>query len=220
MVISAIAALVYVSVGLACLASPTFRQTLAIWNESESADIPRLKLALCFAVLLLVQLALWPLAIAEIWKEQQTSRIKRRNVCQRRRHPDAEWFESSSDVVRNLCTLWDGVPRARSRVLYRIIERKGRPARESIVWTIGILPSFRKSVAALDKKLQGRVLEALTEISENPLGTRGDTVKPLEAGLKGLWRYRIGDYRLIYRPDPSAHLIVLIDFQARAEAYA
>jgi mRNA-degrading endonuclease RelE of RelBE toxin-antitoxin system len=60
---------------------------------------------------------------------------------------------------------------------------------------------FIKSVAKIDKKLQGRILEALAKITEAPTTIIGDTVKPLSGDLKGLWRYRIGDYRLVYDPN-------------------
>jgi hypothetical protein len=48
----------------------------------------------------------------------------------------------------------------------------------------------------IDRKLQGRILEALVEITKNPTEVRGDTVKPLTGDLKGFWRYRVGDYRI------------------------
>lgn len=67
-------------------------------------------------------------------------------------------------------------------------------------WSIAFTPTFRKSVSAVDKKLQGRVLTAITELSEAPVTAQGDTVKPLVGERKGLWRYRIGDYRLVYEP--------------------
>jgi mRNA-degrading endonuclease RelE of RelBE toxin-antitoxin system len=118
--------------------------------------------------------------------------------------------------------LWE--PAAERQVLLgRVFKRdgsRGPKRRETEYWTIGISDAFRKAVAPLEKKLQGRVLEALTELAEHPLGQRGDTIKPLDGELKGMWRYRIGDYRLIYRPDIAAHVVMLLDLLARGDAYA
>jgi mRNA-degrading endonuclease RelE of RelBE toxin-antitoxin system len=80
--------------------------------------------------------------------------------------------------------------------------------------------AFSKDIVHIDRKLQGRILEALVEITENPTEVRGDTVKPLTADLKGCWRYRVGDYRIIYSPNKSTGDITLLAFDARGSAYA
>ena len=71
----------------------------------------------------------------------------------------------------------------------------------------------------LDKKLQGRILEAITKITLSPKTVMGDTIKPLTSDLEGYWRYRIGDYRLIYKPIEKWNEILLISFKARGSAY-
>jgi mRNA interferase RelE/StbE len=86
-------------------------------------------------------------------------------------------------------------------------------------WAFYMTPSFQKDVAQLDRKLQGRILGALTDIFDEPCKARGDTVKPLQDDLKGYWRYRIGDYRLIYFPDVGRRLVALVSIAARSSAY-
>ena len=86
-------------------------------------------------------------------------------------------------------------------------------------WHIGFTDEFLKSIKGIDRKLQGRILESLKEISETPLQVKGDTMKPLDNNLKGLWRYRIGDYRLLYKPDKKTKLILLICFSHRKNVY-
>jgi mRNA-degrading endonuclease RelE of RelBE toxin-antitoxin system len=78
---------------------------------------------------------------------------------------------------------------------------------------------FSKAISGIDRKLQGRVLEALADIGRDPLTPRGDTIKPLRAELGGCWRYRIGDYRLIYSPDLETGDITLVGFAARGSIY-
>lgn len=103
--------------------------------------------------------------------------------------------------------------------LYRIIKTPPTESRSKDGWTFAITKPFSKSISSLEKALQARVLEAILVLRDAPVELRGDTVKPLEGSLKGLWRYRIGAYRLIYEPNIEAHQIVLVDICARSEAY-
>ncbi len=77
---------------------------------------------------------------------------------------------------------------------------------------------FIKAVQAIDRKLQGRILEAISYLSRKPTEPKGDTVKPLTGDLKGLWRYRLGDYRLVYRPEEEDRQVVLVTFTSRGAA--
>lgn len=90
---------------------------------------------------------------------------------------------------------------------------------EPLEWSIAFTPAFRKAIAAVDKKLQGRVLAALSELSEKPITPHGDTRKALSGELKGLWRHRCGDYRLVYKPEERTRVVVLVDFAARGSVY-
>ena len=87
-------------------------------------------------------------------------------------------------------------------------------------WTFKLTSEFKKNINHHnDKKFQGRVLEAITELSCNPIETQGDTIKRLSGEFAGKWRYRIGEYRLIYLPDLTSHTIVLLAIRPRGEAY-
>ncbi|MEW8061065.1 MAG: type II toxin-antitoxin system RelE/ParE family toxin [Candidatus Thiodiazotropha endolucinida] len=79
--------------------------------------------------------------------------------------------------------------------------------------------SFQKSLKNIDKKLQGRVLEALLKICESPVTAQGNTIKPLTGELSGLWRYRIGGHRLVYRPDIESRKVLFIEFSPRGSVY-
>jgi addiction module RelE/StbE family toxin len=87
-------------------------------------------------------------------------------------------------------------------------------------WGFHMTKDFRKCVKDLDKNLRGRVLDAIAEICIKPMELRGDTVKPLTGELNGFWRYRLGDYRLIYHPDAKAHRIDLVTIGGRGDVYA
>ena len=86
-------------------------------------------------------------------------------------------------------------------------------------WGFKITDQFMSSIKKHDKKIQGRILEAITKITLSPKTIMGDTIKPLTGDLEGYWRYRIGDYRLIYKPVEKLSEILLISFSSRGSVY-
>lgn len=86
-------------------------------------------------------------------------------------------------------------------------------------WGFGLSDAFNKHVQKLDAKLRGRILSCIIDITKDPMTPKGDTIKPLEGDKKGLWRYREGDYRIIYLPDKSKHQVTLMDVDSRGEIY-
>lgn len=86
-------------------------------------------------------------------------------------------------------------------------------------WLVGMSKEFLKAIQKVDRKLQGQILGAIAKIIANPMKLKGDTIKPLKGGPQKLWRYRIGNYRLVYHPDVENNQIVLIAFAARSGAY-
>lgn len=101
-------------------------------------------------------------------------------------------------------------------------ERVGPPTRDGssdVDWTISLSDRFAKSALRLDRKLQGRLLEALMEICNAPDSPHGDTIKPLDGDRRGEWRYRIGDYRVIYRPIRDRREVLLLEVAHRGGVY-
>jgi addiction module RelE/StbE family toxin len=114
-----------------------------------------------------------------------------------------------------LAYAFSGIDPESDRILFSIgVRTAGKDE-----WGFHMTHAFRKSIKDLDKNLRGRVLDAITEICMKPMELRGDTVKPLTGELQGFWRYRLGDYRLIYHPDPNAHRIDLISIGGRGQVY-
>jgi mRNA interferase RelE/StbE len=111
---------------------------------------------------------------------------------------------------------------SRDRAIKELLDalyKEGIAPMLDLSWKIGMSDDVIKSVESIDKKLQGRILEAINKLSRAPTKQVGDTIKSLTANLAGLWRYRIGDYRLIYQPEPDTNCVVLIRFTARGGAY-
>jgi len=59
----------------------------------------------------------------------------------------------------------------------------------------------------------------MMKIVKAPMTPTGNTIKPLEGDKKGFWRYREGDYRIVYLPDKSNLKVVFFDFNSRGEIY-
>lgn len=87
----------------------------------------------------------------------------------------------------------------------------------SLAWTIELSEPAIKALLKLDKGVQRQIRSTLTNIAnlDDPR-TRG---KALNGNLRGLWRYRVGDYRIICRLKDDALVIVVIDLGHRARIY-
>jgi addiction module RelE/StbE family toxin len=90
---------------------------------------------------------------------------------------------------------------------------------EEVGWKATPTASFRKSMKLYDKTLLGRMFEAVVELCDDPTTARGDTVKPLTGDFAGYWRYRVGDYRLIYTVDERRRTVNLLKIAPRGSAY-
>ncbi|MBM3610659.1 MAG: type II toxin-antitoxin system RelE/ParE family toxin [Alphaproteobacteria bacterium] len=85
-------------------------------------------------------------------------------------------------------------------------------------WSLNFIESAQKSFLKLDRLIQKRIVDLFeTKIlkSNDPciLG------KPLNGPMKGLWRYRVGDYRIICKIDKSQTTILVVDLGHRREVY-
>ena len=75
----------------------------------------------------------------------------------------------------------------------------------------------RKQLKKLDKTMQKRILDYMDEIAllENPR-SRG---KALVENMRGLWRYRVGDYRVICEIQESRIIISVLKIGHRKNIY-
>ena len=75
----------------------------------------------------------------------------------------------------------------------------------------------RKQLKKLDKTMQKRILDYMDEVGqlENPR-SRG---KALVENMRGLWRYRVGDYRVICETQDSKIIISVLKIRHRKNIY-
>jgi mRNA-degrading endonuclease RelE of RelBE toxin-antitoxin system len=121
---------------------------------------------------------------------------------------EAEWWETFPQLAHMLRRIWDPE--------YPVIEVEPDP--ELVGWNMGWSSTFRRDIEKADRKLQSRILLALDHISQAPVMTRGETIRPMSLGPKGLWRYRVDDYRIVYLPDDARKLVTLVAFACRGQA--
>lgn len=139
------------------------------------------------------------------------------------------FFSNLADFHKVLGSFWDqNIPpeayRSLKNARWRLSEnyREEQHVLYSLAepnWYVGFSAEFLKSISKIDKNKRAKVLEAITKLTDAPLTVHGDTVKPLTGNLSGLWRYRIGDDRLVYKVITSTKQIVLMSFSSRGNVY-
>jgi len=73
---------------------------------------------------------------------------------------------------------------------------------------------FLKRLKKLDPSIKERILNAVQEISERP--RIGSTIIYNE---RNLYKYRVGDYRIIYEVDETARHVLFIIVDHRSRVY-
>ena len=86
-----------------------------------------------------------------------------------------------------------------------------------MAWQIRITRTAEKQINALDRTVQTRVVKSLREImsAENPRRSG----KELKGNKAKLWRYRVGDYRIICDINDSEKKLSVLEVAHRKEVY-
>jgi mRNA interferase RelE/StbE len=86
-------------------------------------------------------------------------------------------------------------------------------------WKIEVKPTAEKSYLKLDKKTRRRIKRSLLELekSENPL--MHSSVRPLIGKLRGDYRLRVGDWRVLFTPEKDQKVIHVYAILPRGDAY-
>jgi mRNA interferase RelE/StbE len=87
-----------------------------------------------------------------------------------------------------------------------------------LVWTIEFDSRAERDLKRLPKDTQRRIIQFLeTRVASNP--DPQSLAKPLKGALKNLWRFRVGDYRIIYQIHRQEIRIIVIGIGHRREIY-
>ena len=87
-----------------------------------------------------------------------------------------------------------------------------------MVWTIDYTNTARTQLRKLDKQTAKRILDFLDERVAGRDDPRS-TGKALTGPLGGLWRYRIGDFRVICDIQDGALRILVVQLANRRDVY-
>lgn len=86
-----------------------------------------------------------------------------------------------------------------------------------MAWRIEFTKNADKVMRKLDKSIAARVFDELDAMAklENPR-SRG---KALAGNLAGVWRYRVGDYRILCDIQDGRLVVIVVDVAHRREVY-
>jgi mRNA interferase RelE/StbE len=86
-------------------------------------------------------------------------------------------------------------------------------------WSVELSKSCLKALERLEKTVSCRILDHLEALgnTENPL--RHKDVRPLEGKLKGFYRCRVGEYRILFELDSEEKRIGVLAIVPRGKGY-
>jgi mRNA interferase RelE/StbE len=86
-------------------------------------------------------------------------------------------------------------------------------------WRIEVKPTAEKQYIKLDKTVRQRIQSALLELeqAENPL--LHHAVRNLTGKLRGDYRLRVGDWRVLFTPDRAEKVIYVYAILPRGDVY-
>ena len=87
-----------------------------------------------------------------------------------------------------------------------------------MAWTIDYTDTAKGQLCKLDKQTARRIMDFMDERVAG-LGNLRSTGKALTGPLGGLWRYRVGDYRVICDLQDAALRVLVVQVGNRREIY-
>jgi mRNA interferase RelE/StbE len=83
-------------------------------------------------------------------------------------------------------------------------------------FSVQILPSARKSLAAIPERDRARIDARILSLADNP---RPPGAAPLKGLARRVWRLRAGNYRILYEIQDQQLIVLVIDAGHRREIY-
>lgn len=87
-----------------------------------------------------------------------------------------------------------------------------------MAWRIELTETAERDLAALDKQVQLRITKFLRE-RVAPSDDPHVLAKPMSGKYAGLWRFRVGDYRLICNIRTEALVVLVVVIGHRSGVY-
>jgi mRNA interferase RelE/StbE len=86
-------------------------------------------------------------------------------------------------------------------------------------WKIEIKPTAEKSYLKLDRKTRKRIKKSLLELEKSDNHLMHPKVRSLIGKLRGDYRLRVGDWRVLFTPDKDQKIIHVYAILPRGDAY-
>jgi len=85
------------------------------------------------------------------------------------------------------------------------------------MFEVELSPSTSEFFAAADRPLALKLARCFRQLEQNP--RRGNNISRLKGEWKGYLRYRVGDWRVIYRIEEEANRVNVVVIAHRREVY-
>jgi mRNA interferase RelE/StbE len=88
-----------------------------------------------------------------------------------------------------------------------------------MAWKLELSPGAKRDLAGIDKTIAIRILRFLTERAAEAENPRILAIPLQGPRNRGLWRFRIGDYRAIARIQNEVMTLLVVEIGHRGEVY-
>ncbi|PZD72890.1 Toxin RelE [Acaryochloris thomasi RCC1774] len=85
------------------------------------------------------------------------------------------------------------------------------------MYEVALHPDAQKVYLKADKALAKKIARCLQQLEQTPRSH--PNIKALRGDYAGCYRYRIGDYRVVYSIDDGQVLVLVVAIAHRSEAY-
>ena len=123
-------------------------------------------------------------------------------------------------ILRSLSEPAAGLPSESAEVKVPDPSPEIRPADElrftHLPWQSSYTNRFRRDVRGHMSEFT-RICQATLDICRDPIAPRNKNIRPLDGSER--WRYRLGDYRIVYWPDKHEQRVVFERFGPRGDVY-
>lgn len=84
-------------------------------------------------------------------------------------------------------------------------------------YTVRLTSKASKFYASADKPLANKIARCFEVLEKTPFSH--PNIKPLKGKLKGRYRYRIGNYRVVYRVNNESVEVEVLQISPRGDVY-
>ena len=86
-------------------------------------------------------------------------------------------------------------------------------------WRIEVKPAAEKQYRKLDKRTRARIKESLLELEKMKDPFQHKHVRPLTGELRGDWRMRVGNWRILFTPHKESKNLCDYAILPRGDSY-